>query len=319
MMVSSGHSDNQGLLRSGQLRNCSLCPRECRVDRTEGPSGWCRTGGGLAVSSVCAHRGEEPVISGRQGIANIFFAHCNLQCIYCQNYQISSNKTPVECFERTLEAVLDEVEAILDHGSRRVGFVSPSHCLPQMQAIIDGLHGRGRYPIYVYNTNGYDRVETIRALRRDFDVYLPDMKYMKAAIAEELSGAGDYVEVATEALKAMYEQTGPEIVLDDDRLIAKGMIIRHLVLPGYVDNSKEVLRWIARELSPDVHISLMSQYHPTPAVVTDPRLGRCLYREEYEEVVDEFERLGFYRGWVQELDSPASYRPDFEKDHPFED
>jgi putative pyruvate formate lyase activating enzyme len=142
---------------------------------------------------------------------------------------------------------------------------------------------------------------------------------MDAALAKEFSVASDYVEVATEALRAMYAQTGSEIDLDEEGSIVRGLIIRHLVLPGYVENSKEVLRWIARELSPDVHISLMSQYHPTPAVARHPKLGRCLYREEYEEVVDEFERLGFYRGWVQELDSPASYRPDFEKDHPFED
>lgn len=318
-MTNFVNNDPGVLLGRDQLRSCRLCPRDCGVDRTGPAGGWCRTGDGLPVSSVCAHRGEEPVISGRHGIANIFFAHCNLQCVYCQNDQISTNKIPASRFERSLDAVLDDVEAILDDGSRRVGFVSPSHCLPQMRAIIEGLHQRRRYPVFVYNTNGYDRPETVRALGRDFSVYLPDMKYLDATLAGELSGADDYVEVATAALKAMYEQTGPEIVLDEEGLIVRGMIVRHLVLPGYIENSRLVLRWIAQELSPDLHISLMSQYHPTPAVSQYPSLGRCLYREEYEEVVNEFERLGFYRGWVQELDSPASYRPDFEKDHPFED
>lgn len=318
-MTSFNHRGDRSPFGLEELRSCSLCPRDCDVDRAVTAGGWCRTGSALPISSVCAHRGEEPVISGRHGIANVFFAHCNLQCVYCQNYQISSNRTPTSYFDRSLDSVADEIESILDGGSRRVGFVSPSHCLPQMQAIIEALHCRGRYPIYVYNTNGYDRVSTIRALSREFQVYLPDLKYLDNGLAGELSGADDYVGVAQEALGEMYRQTGPEVVLDEEGLIVRGMIVRHLVLPGHVGNSMEVLRWIARELSPDVHISLMSQYHPTPAVAQHPKLGRCLYAEEYEEVVDEFERLGFYRGWVQELDSPASYRPDFEKDHPFED
>jgi putative pyruvate formate lyase activating enzyme len=262
--------------------------------------------------------GEEPVLSGKRGICNIFFAHCNLQCIYCQNYQISDVRTDPDYFDMTLENVVAEVEAILETGPKSVGFVSPSHVLPQMHVIIDALARRGRRPRYVFNTNGYDKLETIRSLENVFDVYLPDLKYMDGDLASDLSGARDYPEVAAAVLKEMYRQKGAEIVLDEDELIVSGLIIRHLVLPGHVDNSKAVLRYIAEELSPDIHISLMSQYHPTPRVADHPKLGRCLERGEYDEVLDEFERLGFHRGWVQDLSSPHHYLPDFDRDQPFE-
>lgn len=299
------------------LSNCRCCPRECEVDRTRTATGWCRTGERPLVSSVCAHRGEEPAVSGTHGICNVFFAHCNLQCIYCQNHQISRNRSDGLWLEDIAD-IVREIERVLATGARGVGFVSPSHFVPQMREIIAQLRERGHDQRYVFNSNGYDKVETLQTLEGTIDSYLPDLKYMDERLAREYSGAPGYPDIATAALREMFRQKGANVFVDDDGYIESGMIIRHLVLPGHVDNSKAVLRWIAEELSPAVHVSLMSQYYPTPAVNGHPQLGRTLRPEEYEEVVAEFERLGFYRGWVQELGSDHSYRPDFELDHPFE-
>jgi putative pyruvate formate lyase activating enzyme len=299
------------------IGNCTCCPRECQADRTGDKLGWCQSGDGVMISSICAHRGEEPVLSGQHGICNIFFAHCNMQCIYCQNYQISRNHTSGHGLTR-LEDVVSEVESVLAAGACGVGFVSPSHSIPQMLDIIGALNARGHRETYVYNSNGYDKAEVIRHLEGTIGVYLPDLKYLDENLGREYSDTPDYPAIATAAIKEMYRQRGANILLGDEDVIHSGLIIRHLVLPGHVENSKAVLRWIADELSPSVHISLMSQYYPTLAVRNHPKLGRTLNPEEYEEVVAEFERLGFWRGWVQELGSPHNYRPDFDLSHPFE-
>ncbi len=300
------------------IRNCNCCPRECGVDRTVGELGYCRTGDETIVSSVCAHRGEEPVISGTHGICNVFFAHCNLQCVYCQNYQISRNDS-VRHALTSGDQVVEEIEQVLGRGARGVGFVSPSHYVVAMLQIIDSLRKRGHRQSYVFNSNGYDREDVVRSLEGVIDVYLPDLKYMSEKLGREYSNAPDYPKTATAAIREMFHQKGANLLLDHDGVVESGMIIRHLVLPGQVENSKAVLRWIADELSPSVHVSLMSQYYPTPVVQDHPVLGRTLDAEEYDEVLGEFERLGFYRGWVQELGSPHSYRPDFDNQHPFEE
>ncbi|HVP06785.1 MAG TPA: radical SAM protein [Candidatus Acidoferrum sp.] len=300
------------------LEQCSVCPRECGADRTTDRLGYCRTGAGFAVSSICQHRGEEPVVSGTYGIVNVFFGHCNMQCVYCQNYQISRHDTTDDSAGRSVNDIVAEIEQRLAQGSTAVGFVSPSHVIPQMKVIMASLDARGHHPVYVYNTNGYDKKELIESLEGCIHVYLPDLKYLDNRLAREFSDTPDYVEVATAAIKEMFRQKGANIYTDAEDSLQFGLIIRHLVLPGQVENSKAVLRFIAEELSTDVHISLMSQYHPTPAVANHPTLGRTVRREEYEEVVAEFERLGFHRGWVQELNSPQSYRPDFSHRHPFE-
>lgn len=301
-----------------RLDRCECCPRECGADRTSNTLGWCRSNAGLSIGSVCAHRGEEPVISGPHGICNIFFTRCNLQCRYCQNYDISRNKEPIVDTAMTYDQLADHIERHLDRGCPSVGFVSPSHYYPQMLRIIDTLAARGRKPVYVYNTNGYDRIEAIRRLEGIIDVYLPDFKYMDDRLAREFSQAPDYPAIATTAIGEMFRQMGPDITLDEHGLITRGLIIRHLVLPGAVRNSIDVLRCIAERFSPDIHISLMSQYWPTPAVDTHPTLGRRVMRDEYDEVLDAMENLGFSRGWVQELGSSDHYRPDFMQDHPFE-
>ena len=300
-----------------ELKDCSLCPRECHADRTGDPLGYCQSGVGFSISSIVAHKGEEPVISGEHGICNVFFTHCNMQCIYCQNYQISRNRDFVRENLFNLIDIVCEIETLLDRNIRAVGFVSPSHYVPQMKTIINALGQRGRKPVYVFNTNAYDRVETLQSLEGIIDVYLPDLKYMDARLAKEFSDTPRYPETAAAAIKEMYRQKGAEIKLGQDGTIEQGLIIRHLVLPGEVANSKAVLRFIAEEISTDVYISLMSQYYPTPPVADHPRLNRVLTNEEYEEVLEEFDRLGFYRGWIQQLDSPFNYQPDFSSDSPF--
>lgn len=273
---------------------------------------------GLNIASICIHRGEEPSISGTDGICNIFFKGCNLHCIYCQNHEISCSATEIRDEGPDLETVLDKIEAILKKGINAVGFVSPSHVVPQVKAILTGLHSRGLKPITVYNTNSYDKVETIRSLSELIDVYLPDYKYVTPEIASEFSNASDYPEVALKAIKEMYYQKGSSLSIDDDGRAENGLLIRHLVLPGHIEESKKVLRSIAEELSPGVHLSLMSQYHPISYVKDHPFLSRSLYKAEYESVAEAMENMGFRNGWVQEMDSYQNYRPDFSKENPFE-
>lgn len=300
------------------LSCCTLCPRECRVNRFEGGAGYCGMDAGLNIASICIHRGEEPPVSGPQGICNIFFAGCNLHCIYCQNYDISRPAGVKNQVLLSLKSVLDQIENILSHGISAVGFVSPSHVIPQVKAILRGLNERGLKPVTVYNTNSYDKAEVIDSLEGLIDVYLPDCKYMSAELSEQYSDARNYPDVALKAIKRMYYHKGSVLDMDPDGRAVNGMLIRHLVLPGHAGDSKFLLGTIAEELSPGVHISLMSQYHPAFEVRKHPVLDRPLYPNEYAEVAEEMERLGFRNGWLQDMDSYRNYRPDFSKKHPFE-
>jgi putative pyruvate formate lyase activating enzyme len=273
---------------------------------------------GLNIASVCIYKGEEPEISGKDGICNIFFEGCNLHCLFCQNHEISRGRSIIRRKETDLEELLDQIVKILTGGIPAVGFVSPSHVVPMVKAIIKGLNARGYKPITVYNTNGYDKFETIRSLTGLIDVYLPDYKYVTKKLASEYSDAYDYPEIALKAIKEMYYQKGSSLAIDDNGRAENGLLIRHLVLPGHAEESKKVLSTLAEELSPGIHISLMSQYHPTPGVKNHPLLHRSLYEEEYDEVVKEMEDLGFRNGWVQDVNSNQNYRPDFSKENPFE-
>ncbi len=300
------------------LSHCTLCPRECGVNRFEGGTGYCRSDAGMNIASICIHRGEEPPVSGPAGICNIFFAGCNLRCIYCQNYDISRPGVEFRKNFTTLNETLDRIEEIISDEVKAVGFVSPSHVVPQVRAIIRGLNSRGLRPITVYNTNSYDKPEVIDTLGGMIDVYLPDYKYATASLAKDFSDAPDYPELALKALRRMYYQKGSTLPMDEEGRAEGGMLIRHLVLPGHSGESKKVLESIADELSAGVHLSLMSQYHPTPYVSSHPDLKRILYKKEYEAVVETMEDLGFRNGWVQDMESCRNYRPDFRKEHPFE-
>jgi len=300
------------------LENCTLCPRECRVNRFEDNTGYCGTNAGMNIASICIHKGEEPVISGEDGICNVFFRGCNLHCIYCQNHEISQCSSPARSSDMELAEVLDRIIKILSKGITAVGFVSPSHVVPQVKAIIKGLNMRGYKPVTVYNTNGYDKKETIRSLSGLIDVYLPDYKYVSIGLSAEYSDTSDYPDIALKALKEMYYQKGSTLSVDEKRRVENGLLIRHLVLPGHADESKKVLNSITEELSPGIHLSLMSQYHPIAELINHRILNRSLYKSEYDSVVAEMERLGFRNGWVQDMDSNVNYRPDFRNENPFE-
>ena len=298
------------------LTACGICPRNCKADRLHGETGVCGSNTAFNISSICVHHGEEPVISGSNGICNVFFSRCNLSCIYCQNFQISCNHGGVNDREMTLDEVVASIIKILEAGCHAVGFVSPSHYIPHVKAIIEALRLQDHNPVFVYNTNGYDKVEEIRDLESYIDIYLPDYKYADNNLARKFSKVADYQQVANAAIREMYRQKGSTIVMNENGYAEKGLIIRHLVLPANIENSLNVLQNIA-DISVSIAISLMAQYWPTPLVQQHPTLGRTLSSYEYETVKSELENLGFYKGWVQELESSEHYKPDFEKDRPF--
>jgi len=261
--------------------------------------------------------GEEPVISGTKGICNIFFTNCNLQCSFCQNYQISDNDLDHRNSEMELDQIIRQISYILNMGMNIVGFVSPTHFTPHFKIIVNALNELGIKPTIVYNSNGYDKVETLKGLEGMVDVYLPDFKYMDSLISGEYSEAKDYPEIALAALKEMYRQKGSQLIVDDSGYAMTGILIRHLVLPGHVDNSIKVLETIASEVSNKLHISLMSQYHPNHRVKDHAKLGNTVKPKDYYKVVDAMTELGFSRGWVQEMSSAPYYLPDFRRKHPF--
>jgi putative pyruvate formate lyase activating enzyme len=299
------------------LENCILCPRECGINRFEGGTGFCRMDAGFNIASVCIHRGEEPSISGTDGICNIFFEGCNLKCIYCQNHEISQSGSLMNHYGTDLQTLLDRTEKILSTGINAVGFVSPSHVVPQVKAIIRGLNSRGLKPVTVYNTSSYDKAETLKGLSGLIDVYLPDFKYATSSLAQAYSEAADYPEVAIKAMKEMYYQKGSVLRVDESGRAESGMLIRHLVLPGHIEESIRVLEIIAEELSTGVNLSLMSQFHPAFHSRNHPPLDRPLHKDEYEIVVSAMEKMGFRNGWVQDMDSFQNYLPDFRKADPF--
>lgn len=299
------------------LAACRVCPRQCAVDRFATAAGYCRTGAGYGIAAITLHRGEEPAISGASGICNVFFGHCNLRCRFCQNHQISRNERAIRGMEWSLAQATEAIVTILATGVDRLGFVSPSHMVPQMVAIIEEVRRRGFRPVIVYNSNGYDRVATLRALEDWVDVYLPDYKYSDPVLSATLSGVRDYPEVAAAALVEMYRQKGNVLHLDDQGLAERGLIVRHLVLPGAVTNSLHALRFLAEELSPRLTLSLMAQYQPTAAVADLPPFDRRLLPEEYTRVALEMERLGFVNGWTQDAASAEYYNPDFDRQSPF--
>ncbi len=295
-----------------------MCPRNCNADRFSDKLGYCNSDAGFRISSICVHKGEEPAISGKKGICNVFFPHCNLQCVYCQNYEISDNKDTISTEMFSLNEVIRRIESVLEKTENIVGFVSPSHYIPQMMAIIRGLHEIGKKPVIVYNTNGYDKAESLKMLEGIIDVYLPDFKYIGEKMAYYYSRARNYPEIATRALKEMYRQKGSTLIVNDDGLAESGIIVRHLVLPGESHQSVEILKLLAEELSPKLHISLMAQYFPTVRIAGLPGLNRTITNEEYELVVKAFYDLGFQKGWIQEIESSTLYRPDFLSGQPFE-
>ena len=299
------------------MGGCKLCPRECGTDRGNGMTGFCGATEALEVSSVCVHRGEEPPLNP---IVNVFFTHCNLQCIYCQNWQISKGyRLQVKGERFSVDALADEICKLLPETGGMLGLVTAAHYADRIAALIEELHRRGKEPTVVYNSGGYESVETLRSLEGLVDVYLPDLKYMDADIAARYSHAKDYPKVAAAALKEMKRQVGGGLMTDEDGRAYRGIIVRHLVLPGHVDNSLRCLEWLADNFNPfSLHLSLMAQYFPPQEGLPAP-LDRTVTEEEYRTVTDRAAELGFTEGWVQELEAKDNYRPDFTQDKkPFE-
>lgn len=294
------------------MQPCTDCPRNCLVDRQYNV-GFCHAPWQPEVATICVHKGEEPPICGVRGICNVFFAHCNMQCCYCQNNAISRREVSRDVvFFHTLNDIVDRIASVLSASENVVGFVSPSHYAHCLVPIVEALHERGLFPTVVYNTNGYDSVDVLKRLAPYVDVYLPDLKYADNALAKRYSATDDYVERAHAALCEMYRQMGPTLHTDETGLAFRGLMVRHLVLPGCVDNTLRCLDWLAEHLSNALHVSLMAQYFPpdTGRALPDD-LGRGLTRSEYEAVTKHFFDLGFTNGWLQELEAGENYKPNF--------
>lgn len=302
-----------------ELRACNICPRKCNANRFTAKKGYCKSGVEFSISSICIHQGEEPVISGSKGICNVFFTNCNLQCVYCQNWQISDNAMDHSANYLSLDEVIDQIIRILDTGINILGFVSPGHYIPHLKIIVNALSLKGYHPTVVYNSNGYDDVEQLKKLEGMVDVYLPDFKYMEEKIAARYSVARNYPEIALKAHKEMLRQMGSGLITDNEGYAMRGMLIRHLVLPGHSENSIKVLETIAEELSVNLHISLMSQYYPAYRAEEYDELKKPLDAEEYHKVVKKMNELGFKKGFIQGIESAENYRPDFKDgSHPFD-
>ena len=286
------------------MAKCYLCPRMCGVDRSVA-RGFCGMGEAPVIARAALHRWEEPCISGTRGSGTVFFSGCTLRCIFCQNHAISREGLGVEVSEDYLRAAF---ERLIGEGAHNINLVTPTHFLP---AILRALEQPLGVPV-VMNTGGYERVETLRRLDGRMDVDLPDLKYADDELGRRLSGAPDYFTHASRALIEMARQVGaPQY--DAEGMMTRGMIVRHLVLPGHLGNTFRALRFIKSELPAGTPVSLMAQY--TPCVETPYRaLNRRLSRLEYDTVVNEMIRLGLSDGYVQELESAdAEFIPPFEK------
>ena len=318
-LYESGELERRVLALEARLEKCDICPRRCGANRLAGEIGSCNAGNLIAVASVCAHRGEEPAISGTKGSGAIFFGNCNLRCVYCQNFQISQDAAGQRHHEVTTSRLANRMLHIQNGlACHNLNLVSPTHYVPQiMRALLEAIRHGLRLPI-VYNTNAYDEVSTLRELDGVVDIYLPDLKYASNSIAMQLSDAAHYVPSARAAIKEMYRQVG-DLQVDDDGMAVKGLIIRHLILPNDLAGSGESLKWIAHELSPRVTVSIMSQYFPRHKAEEMPLLARTINSAEHRRVINLLDVLGMENGWMQDAGSQEFYLPDFTAEgHPFE-
>lgn len=292
------------------LSSCNCCPHDCKVNRVMGEFGICASGYLPIVSSYTAHHGEEPVLSGKFGAGNIFFGNCNLKCIYCQNYEISQNYKAERHHEVSHERLADIMIELQKKSCHNIGLVSPTHFSATILKSIYLAAKQGLTLPIIYNTNGYDSVETLKLYDGVIDIYLPDFKYGDDDSAKKYSNAENYFEHSKAAIKEMFRQVGDQLIYEGD-VVVRGLIIRHLVLPNGIAESEKVFRFIAEELSPKVHISLMSQYFPTNKAYKEILLDRKLRVSEYEKVIELMDKYGLSNGWIQEMESNEYYRPYF--------
>lgn len=302
------------------LESCDICPLDCGANRLEGEMSRCYSARLPIVSSYCPHFGEEPGLVGTHGVGNIFFGNCNLRCSYCQNYEISQRWKEERKNEVTIARVAEMMIELQDSSRcHAIGFVSPTHFVPQMvEAILEACTRGLQVPI-IYNTNAYDAIEVLKLLDGIIDIYLPDLKYSEDEAGYRYSGVKEYVRNSRAALREMYRQMGSTLTVGEDGLVKRGLIIRHLVLPNDLAGSRQSFDFIARELSPEVTLSVMSQYYPTNKVTDENSekfeylmlLNRRIREREYDKVLDMLDEHGFENGWAQEFESQDYYRPDF--------
>ena len=292
------------------ISKCEICPRKCKVNRYE-KKGYCRCDDKVRIALVSKHYFEEPCISGRNGSGTIFFSNCNLNCIFCQNHDISQGGKGIDVtVERLAEIMLEQQE----RGANNINLVTPTMYVEEIIKAIDIAKEGGLNIPIVYNTNGYEEVETIKKLNGYIDIYLPDFKYFTNELAIKYSKAPNYFEKVTSALLEMQSQFD-EYVFDGE-IMKKGMIVRHLVLPNHIQNSKNVLKWIKENLRKDIYVSVMAQYFPTYKAVGDELIGRKLSFSEYRKIEQYFYGLDIKNGYIQDLGKhEEEFVPDFNMDN----
>lgn len=297
------------MMKIKELEKCEICPHKCKINRNQDEVGRCKSKDTVKIALYSTHNFEEPCISGEKGSGTIFFSNCNMNCIYCQNYEISQQG-------KGKEITIDELSKIFIEQQERnvenINLVTPtSYAMQIIEAIKIAKQNVLKIPI-VYNTNGYENIETIKKLNGYIDIYLPDLKYYDNEIAKEYSKVKDYFEIATKAIKEMYKQVGKPR-LDENGMMKKGLMIRHLVLPNNIENSKNVLRWIKENLDKEIFVSIMAQYFPTYMAKNVKNLNRKLTKNEYEEIENYLFSLDLDNGYIQELgEHEEEYVPNWE-------
>ena len=292
-----------------ELEKCKICPHNCGVNRLNGNIGRCKSNGNIKLAMASIHNFEEPCISGENGSGTVFFSNCNMNCVFCQNYKISQQGLGREISIKELaEIFIDEQ----NKNAENINLVTPTMYVYHIIEAIKIAKNKGLKIPIVYNSNGYENVETIKKLDGYIDIYLPDLKYYDDDLAFKYSGVKNYFENATSAIKEMYNQVGSP-VLDENGMMKKGLIIRHLVLPNNIQNSRDVLKWINDNIYKNVFVSVMAQYFPTNKAKDFPEINRKLTKEEYEEIENYLYSLDLDNGYIQELgEHEEEYVPDFE-------
>lgn len=291
-----------------ELSSCTICPHNCKVNRNNGQIGRCRSGNKVKIALASVHNYEEPCISGKNGSGTIFFSNCNLSCIYCQNYKISQLGKGYELSVEELANIMLEQQ---EKGVNNINLVTPTMYAYQIIEAIKIARKNGLNIPIVYNTNGYENVKTIQDLNGYIDIYLPDLKYYSNELSKKYSKVDNYFKYTTEAIKEMYRQVGCH-VFDEKGIIQKGLIIRHLVLPNHLQNSKHILKWIKENMPEDTYVSVMAQYFPTYKAKEDELINRKLTKKEYKEIEEFLYTLDLRNGYMQELgEHEEEYVPDF--------
>lgn len=289
------------------ITNCNLCPRRCGANRTQ-RAGFCGAGDKVRIALVSLHQWEEPCLVGEKGAGTVFFSYCNLRCVYCQNHEISHGGKGEEVSVERLAEIFLEQQA---RGAATLDLVTPTHYVPQIIAALDMAKGRGFCLPVVYNSSGYETVETIEALRGYVDIFLPDLKYMSAESGGAYSAAADYFTYASAAIKKMVEITGP-VQFAANGQMTRGALVRHMILPGHRHESMELMKWLWENFGRTIQVSLMNQYTPMYKASEHKKINRCLTTFEYESVVDYVLDLGMENVYVQERRSASEeYVPDF--------